>query len=102
MKESRYTNNPLLRLLECFVLKAIDELSVADAENLTGMQPKLAKIYNRDGTWDEIIAAEMEFPGNMPDLIRKTWERNLVIAKEHGVGLTSQQFAEMFTDHNLV
>lgn len=101
MSSPRYQGKPLLRLLECFVLKAINELSAVDAENLKSMQPKLAKIYGKQGSWDQIIAATMEFPENMPILIREMWDRNQGIAKQQNVTLAPQQFAEMFVDQNL-
>lgn len=101
MNTLRYQGKPLLRLLECFVLKAINELSDADAENLKSMQPNLAKIYGKQGNWDQIIAATMEFPENMPTLIREIWDRNQVIAKQQNIVLAPQQFAEMFVDQNL-
>jgi hypothetical protein len=102
MNSLRYQDKPLLRLLECFVLKAINELSVADAENLRLMQPKLAQIYGEQGSWDQIIAATMHFPENMPTLIREMWDRNQAIAKQQNATLSPQQFAEMFVDQNLV
>lgn len=101
MSLARYQGKPLLRLLECFVLKAINELSAADAESLRTMQPKLALIYGRQGTWDQIIATTMEFPENMPTLIREMWDRNQVIAQQQSTTLAPQQFAEMFVDQNL-
>jgi len=101
MSSQRYQGKPLLRLLECFVLKAINELSAADAENLKSMQPKLAQIYGKQGSWDQIISATMKFPENMPTLIREMWDRNQVIAKQQSTTLAPQQFAEMFVDQNL-
>jgi hypothetical protein len=101
MSSQRYQGKPLLRLLECYVLKSLDLLPESDGRNLTTMQPKLAQIYGKQGTWDEIIAATMELPKNMPSLIRDMWARNQEIAKANGVTLTPQQFAEMFVDQNL-
>lgn len=98
---TRYQGKPLLRLLECYVLKAIGKLSGDEAFHLTAMQPKLAQLYRHDGTWDQIIAATMELPENMPSLIRQMWDRNQGIAGVNGVTLTAQQFAEMFVDQNL-
>lgn len=97
----RYEGKPLFRLLECYVLKAINELSPGDAANLEGMQPKLAQLYGRAGTWDQIIAATMELPENMPILIVEMWKRNQQIAKDNNVTLSPQQFTEMFVDRNI-
>jgi hypothetical protein len=101
MNSSRYQGKPLLRLLECYVLKTLDLLPESDSLNLASMEPKLTQVYGRQGTWDQIISAMMEFPPNMPLLIREMWVRNQAIAKANGVMLTPQQFAELFVDQNL-
>lgn len=98
---ARYRGKPLLRLLECYVLKAINNLSADDLANLTAMQPKLAQVYGNKGAWDQIIAATMELPEHMPTLIVQMWERNQEIAKAKNISLSPQQFAEMFVDENL-
>lgn len=100
MSDSRYQGKPLLRLLECYVLKAIGELSPKDAENLTGMQPKLVQIYGVEGAWDEIVAKTMEFPDSIPTLIRQTWQHNQEIAAANQANLNAHKFAEMFVDQN--
>jgi hypothetical protein len=101
MNAPRYQGKPLLRLLECYVRKTIEELSVTDAANLMEMQPKLGQIYGFGGTWNEIIASALELPENMPTLIRDSWKKNQAIALANGVTLSAQQFAEMFVDQNL-
>lgn len=101
MNNPRYHGKPTLRLLECYVLKAIDALSPADAENLAAMQPKLAQIYSRSGTWDQLIASSMHLPDNMPGLIQNMWRKHQQTAADKGIPLTPQHFTEMFVDHNL-
>ena len=91
----------MLRLLECYILHAIGELPEADAENLRAMEPQLATIHNASGSWDEIIAAGMEFPPNMPDLVRGMWDKNRKIASDGGENLLPEHFAMMFVDANL-
>ena len=98
---SRYNGKHLLRLLECYVLWAIGELKPAEQSVMERMTPKLQSIYSLKGQWQEIIASVMEFPSNMPDLIRNTWKKNQAIAQEKGLSISPQQFAEMFVDQNL-
>lgn len=98
---SRYTGKPLLRLLELYVLNALDQLSADELQHLATLAPKLARTYKRAGTWVEILSAEMELPSHLPDLIRKMWARNQDIAKLNGAVLTAQEFAEMFVDNNI-
>jgi hypothetical protein len=101
MNNPRYHGKPILRLLECYVLKAIGALSPADTANLTAMQPKLAQIYSASGTWDQIIATSMHLPDNMPVLIQNMWQKHQQTSAEKNISLTPQHFAEMFVDHNL-
>lgn len=98
----RYNGKPLLRLLELYVLHVLGDLSPDALEDLEAMGPYLGKTFDREGEWHEIIAAEMEFPANMPDLIVEMWDRNQKIALENNVELSPQQFTEMFVDQNLV
>ncbi len=99
---SRYTDRPLLRLIECYVLWAIERLSEAEANSLKEMTPKLESIYRVKGNWQQIVAAVMHMPPNMPALIEDLWIKNTEIARRNGVTLSPQQFTEMFVDQNLV
>ena len=51
----RYEGKPLLRLLECYVLLAIGELSSDDQLVLSEMTPKLQGVYKCSGRWDQIV-----------------------------------------------
>lgn len=96
----RYQGKPFLRLLELYVLKAIGKLPDSSEANLRKMQPNLAEEFGFNGSWDEIVAAAMEFPPNMPQLIVQMWQRNQEIAKCNNLTLSEQQFAELFVDKN--
>jgi hypothetical protein len=98
----RYQGKPFLRLLECYVLWTIGELSKTESKTLHEMTPKLRSIYDVQGDWQDIVAAVVELPLNMPDLIRGVWARNVEIAQKSGAILSPQEFAEMFVDKNLV
>jgi hypothetical protein len=98
----RYKGKPLLGLLEYYVLWAIGELSEKQASFMEEITPKLRSTFHREGDWQSIITAEMEFPAHLPTKIREFWVRNLEIARVAGVHLSPQQFAEMFVDENFV
>ncbi|MGD0180462.1 MAG: hypothetical protein ABSC15_11670 [Terriglobales bacterium] len=100
-KPSRYRDKPLLKLLECYVLWAIGQLSEADSDILQGMTPKLRSIYGVEGDWHQIITSIMELPPDMPIMIRELWAKNAEIARKNGAVLTPQEFSEMFVDSNL-
>ena len=96
----RYSGKPLLRLLECYVLWSLNELSEKDEESLRLMVPKLQEAYGKSGSWIEIISSVMDFPGNMPEFVREMWVRNQVIAEENKTTLSAEQFARIFVDQN--
>ena len=99
----RYDGKPLLRLLELYILKALDELPAVEQETLTRLAPKLQAIYGGNGQWHEAIEAAVHMPKDMPQLIRDMWAKNLEIAQANNVpALSAQKFAEMFVDENLV
>ena len=97
----RYEGKPLLRLLELYVLSAIDELSEADRQTLERMAPKLQALYGGHGEWQEAVATAVHMPADVPIAIREIWGKNLEIARVNGVTLHPQAFAEMFVDENL-
>jgi hypothetical protein len=97
----RYQGKPLLRLLECYVLWAIDQLPATEMNTLKEMTPKLEAVYGVEGNWQQIIAAVVQLPPNMPDMIRVLWAKNTETARKNQATLTPQRFAEMFVDQNL-
>ena len=97
----RYKGKPWLRLLEMYVFWAIGELPAREAAFLENITPNLQATFKRGGNWQSIIAAEMEFPSDLPEILGKLWERNCEIARQNRVILTTQQFAEMVVDKNL-
>jgi hypothetical protein len=98
----RYRGKPLLRLLELYVLWSLGQLSEKQSSFMVEITPKLQSIYHRNGTWQNIIEAEIELPSDLPNKIRGLWKRNCEIAHKQGVTLSPQEFAEMFVDEDLV
>ena len=99
--DDRYKGKPLLRLLESYVLWAIGQLSEKDRGALERMAPQLESTFGVHGTWQQILEAVMELPGDMPELIRSNWVNNLSIAKGRGETLSPEYFARQFVDSNL-
>ena len=62
---SRYDGKPFLRLLECYILSCIDQLSETDRRNLESMEPKLQSIYGVPGDWRQITASVVGFDGGL-------------------------------------
>jgi hypothetical protein len=99
-RNSRYAGRPLLRLLECYVLWAIDELPEKEKTSLFDMTSKLQKVYNSGGSWQSIVSATVAMDAEMPQHLKMLWKRNIEIARQNGTVLTPQQFAEMVVDDN--
>lgn len=66
----RYDGQPLLRLLDVYVLWAIGELSQESEEGLKRMAPKLQSLFGGDGQWHDAVAQSMHMPEGMPAAIR--------------------------------
>jgi hypothetical protein len=95
-----YDGQPLLRLLECYVLWAIGALPDSEAKTIGAMTPKLRALYESDGHWMDAIAKALDLPPNMPELIREVWTKNQEIARTSGATLTPLQFSQVFVDQN--
>ena len=89
---SRYAGNPLLRLLELYVLWSIGELNSNDDDLLQQMTPRLRETYSHNGTWFEIIESVMELPVAARQEIVELWKR------ARAVDPSAQAFAERFVD----
>jgi hypothetical protein len=96
----RYDGKPLLRLLELYILWAIEELPQSDRQTVEGIAPKLQLLYGGHGEWHDAIASALRMSPEMPEIIRRMWGKNLEIAREKGVSLPPHKFAEMFADQN--
>lgn len=89
-----------MRFLEWYVLDAIGHLGDAQREALVKMEPKLSQLYQSTGSWDEIIAQQVEFPSSFKDQIRKNWMDGVIRAEASGVVVTPDGFAKAVVDAN--
>lgn len=71
--DEQIRRKPLLRLVDCFVLDAIDQLDDAQRATLEALEPRLAKTFDASGTWQEIVGGQMGFARDLPDKIRQFW-----------------------------
>ena len=96
----RYAGKPFLRLLECYVLAAIGELSEEQQATLRAMEPKLHEVYGTSGSWQAVIEAQMAFPANVADKIRDIWRTNAEKFASAGIPINAEDFAQNFVDTN--
>ncbi|MES2185925.1 MAG: hypothetical protein V4505_15345 [Pseudomonadota bacterium] len=97
---TRYAGKPFLRLLECYVLDAIGQLDDGTRSAMDSMEPKLAKVYQRQGTWQEIVRGEMDFPPSFPETIRGFWGQYSAEMARRGETIDANAFAMSFIDQN--
>lgn len=97
---SRYDGKPFLRLLDCYVLKAIECLDAQQEAGLVAMEPKLSEVYGSSASWEGIVAEQMGFPDNLPAEIAKIWEAGKVKAAEMGFTPDPNEFTAQFVDTN--
>ena len=96
----RYEGKPLLRLIECYILDSIDQLTSEQVATLVSMEPKLRAALGVTGTWKEIVAKTMDFPDTFPAQIKEIWQRNLDMAASKGASVSPEEFAMTFVDEN--
>ena len=98
--DARYSGKPLLRLLDSYVLLAIDALDSEQAGALRALEPKLAGIFGREGAWNTMVAAELDLPDELPARIMEAWEDGREKAASYGIMLDPREFAALFVDTN--
>lgn len=97
---SRYDGKPFLRLLDSFVLDAIGLLTDAQKEGLATVQPRLAQLYGVDGTWQQIVAAQLSLPESFREDVSRVWSNYLASAKAQGLSVDPNEFVERFVGEN--
>jgi hypothetical protein len=97
---SRYAGKPFLRLFDCYVLDAIGQLHNDQSAALRFMEPKLTSLYQRTGSWQEVVRAEMNLPESFPDSVRRVWDNFLEAARRQGHSASPEEFVERFVDEN--
>lgn len=96
----RYEERPFLRLLECYVLWSIGHLAPSQEQVLAKMRPKLEATYETDGSWQEIVASQMDFPADLPDALRRMWTRTAENAGDQSSSLDPEVWARQVVDAN--
>ncbi|MDA8016722.1 MAG: hypothetical protein MPN21_04665 [Thermoanaerobaculia bacterium] len=99
---TRYQGKPFLRLLELYVLWAIDALDASHENEIRSLSTELQKVYGRPGAWHEIIEAQMDFPQGMADELLKMWSENKRIAEDKAIHLIAQEWVEQVVDDNFI
>jgi hypothetical protein len=97
---NRYEGRPLLRLVDCLVLDAIDQLDDAKRAKLEALEPTLAQTFNASGTWQEMVGTQMGFADDVQDQIRQFWRSYLDRTEEQQLRADPQEFVIEFVARN--
>lgn len=100
-QDQRYAGNPMLRLVDAYVCWSIGELDDEQARLLDEMTPKLQDLYGLRGSWQEIVAAQMEYPDSLPEQLRNLWREQSRAAGERGEVLPMAVFVQQVVDSSL-
>ncbi len=98
--EARYEGRPFLRLLDCYVLRAIGQLDEAQNAALQSIEPQLAELYGKESTWFQAVADQMQFPEDVEASIQQVWIATLAKAEELNVEVDAAEFTRQFVDTN--
>lgn len=97
----RYEGKPFLRLLDSYVLAAIGQLDDANSQWLSEAEPHFRATFGHDGTWQQIVAARMQFPQGMEASIAEVWHAGKIrFLAETGAAPDPVVFTHQFVDTN--
>lgn len=97
----RYTDQPFLRFVDAWVLKAIGHLDDATESFCKAMVPQLEQSFGLKGSWERIVEQQMKFGPDLPAQIRKIWtDGETRFAAGNGEAPDPRQFAMIFVDRN--
>jgi len=96
----RYRDKPFLRLIDCYVLKAIGHLDPVHEVGLAKMEAGIAKAFGRSGSWDAMVAQQLEWPDTFPSKICDLWKKYERWAYENGFEPDPDQFTVEFIERN--
>lgn len=98
---NRYEGKPFLRLLDSYVLAVIGHLDEPNRQWLTAAEPHFRATFQHDGTWQQIVAAQMQFPEGMEASITEVWEKGKVrFLEDTGAEPDPVVFTHQFVDTN--
>jgi hypothetical protein len=99
---TRYEERPFLKLLDCYVLRAIGQLDEAQDQALRTIEPQLAGVYGKEMRWFEVVSDQMEFPDNIDASIRQVWVAAQMKAGELEEQIDPAEFTRQFVDTNFL
>ena len=98
----RYSDQPFLRFVDAWVMRAIGHLDPATDAWCTAMEPQLRQSFGIDGRWPDIVTKRMQFQPTLAAQIRTIWDEGKARFEQgNGTAADPAQFAMLFVDRNL-
>ncbi|QYF95612.1 hypothetical protein KY495_10940 [Massilia sp. PAMC28688] len=99
---NRYAGKPFLVWVDSFILKAIDKLDPDMEAKLDNATPALREAFSAQGSWEDIVMAQLDYTPQVRGAIRDLWAENQARAADQGAVLTPMQFVEVFVAENIM
>ncbi len=93
----RYRGRPLLLVLENYVLAAIGEISDEQRERMATF---VQATFGGSEDWMLTVREKLSLANTLDAELCQVWERNRALAKEHGLDLAPNHFAQLLVDEN--
>lgn len=101
-RTEQYKAEPMLRLLDAWVLDAVGVLDEQTSARLAAMAPKIAQTFGVTApTWQQAVEATMHFPPTLAADVRTSWETNERRFEAEDQRADPIDFAHAFVDTNL-
>lgn len=99
---NRYAGKPFLVWVDSFILKAIGKLDPDMEAKLENATPALREAFSAEGSWEDIVMAQLDYTPEVRGAIRELWAENQALAQDQGAMLTPMQFVEVFVAENIM
>ena len=97
VSRDRYAGNPLLILLENYVLSCIGCLAPDKEE---GVSAAVQRVYGGGSDWKATLRSTLHLDNSLDEQLHQMWLKNQQIATQENQTLLPEDFARMVVDDN--
>ena len=97
----RYDGRPLLRLLDCYILDAIEQLPASQIATLEKLEPTFQKAFGSTGGWREIVEEQIGFLPSVKLQIELLWASYQEAQQRLGAKVVAADFVRDFVAQNV-
>ena len=99
--QDRYEGRPLLRLLDCYILDAIEQLPASQVATLEKLEPTFQKAFGSTGGWREIVEEQVGFLPSVKLQIELLWASYQEAQQRLGAKVVPAEFVREFVAQNI-